>query len=145
MPRLHPFEGSIRSAGHIQLDGNTWSGQGNAGYERMAYKRYEIGSGTSDYALKKDVVEATGIKAQYASANFEGQKVTMRLSEDLPIEGTVRYVGLRLDSLLKGVRIKNPIAFMHSDGVALRDGLSQTAVSDYCQSGFYLQAIDRRR
>jgi hypothetical protein len=118
LPRLHPFEGSVRSAGQIQLDGKTWLGQGNAGYERMAYKRYEIGSGTFDYALKKDVVEATGIKAQYASANFEGQKVTMRLVDDFPIEGTVRYAGLRLDSLLKAVRIKNPIAFMHSDGIA---------------------------
>lgn len=115
-PRFHHYVGKVRSSGHVQLENKNWTGQGAFAFERLSYKGYEIGTCGADYQLKKDLVEATNIKCQYGGGTFEGQRATMRLSDDMPIEGNLRYSGLRLESILRAVRVQRPGINMVSEG-----------------------------
>jgi translocation and assembly module TamB len=115
-PRFHHYRGKIQSSGQIQLENKLWSGQGDLSYDRLSYKGYEIGTGSAGFALKKDVLELTNLKLLYGAGTFEGPKASIRLDQDMKIEGALRYSGLRLESVLRAVRVTRPGVNLVSNG-----------------------------
>ncbi len=113
---IPPLAGAVATTGNIRKQGELYSGKGDVKYEGVAVRGYEVGTGKLAFSLDKRRVDLTQMDCVYAGGSFKSSRMHVDLADGFPVSGELSYQGLRLEEVLKAVRVPEPVVSMETAG-----------------------------
>ncbi len=114
--KLPQFGGLLNANGNLDIQKGIYSGKGDIQYEGLTINGKALGNGLLDHRLDEKKVVVNKLNSNFGEGKITSNNITVELNEKNAVLGQLNVQGVKLDSVLKAMNIKNPPLRMLTSG-----------------------------